>query len=139
MCSRKKFVSYFCCCCSSSSNENNPSEFNNVSSSDKLDESIDTCDQNAQTSIRKGGHDFAINCQQKRNNLCIFPDESKGASDIPGQKNKRRPLIPDEVMTSHMRDLDYAHKLTQFTLTCESCGDRHLIDQQVRRMGRDYL
>jgi len=58
-------------------------------------------------------------------------DESKGASDTPGQKNKRRPLIPDEVMTSHMRDLDYAHKLTQFTLTCESCGDRHLIDQQV--------
>ena len=86
-------------------------------------------------------HDFAINCQQKqkqkKTNLCIFPDESKGASETdPGQKNKRRPLIPDEVMTSHMRDLDYAHKLTQFTLTCESCGDRHLIDQQVRRMRR---
>jgi len=35
------------------------------------------------------------------------------------------------VMTSHARDLDYAHKLTRVTLTCQACGARHLIDQQV--------
>lgn len=59
-------------------------------------------------------------------------DESKESNSATrGQQNKKRPLIPDEVMTSHIRDLDYAHKLTQSTLTCDSCGGRHLIDQQV--------
>lgn len=46
-------------------------------------------------------------------------------------QSSHNPIIPDEVMTSHVRDLDYAHKLTHFTLTCQDCGDRHLIDQQV--------
>ena len=34
-------------------------------------------------------------------------------------------------MKSHVRDLDYAHKLTEATLTCPSCQKRHLIDQKI--------
>ena len=49
----------------------------------------------------------------------------------PAPKPPPPPLIPDEVMTSHARDLDYAHKLTRVTLTCQACGARHLIDQQA--------
>jgi len=52
-----------------------------------------------------------------------------------GSQSQQRPevhsLIPDELMLSHVRDLDYAHKLTRATLTCEDCQKRHLIDQQI--------
>jgi len=77
-----------------------------------------------------------VEAQQNHKAKSNKPDESgDGGSDRlksdPAPKPPPPPLIPDEVMTSHARDLDYAHKLTRVTLTCQACGARHLIDQQV--------